>query len=66
MGSRVVASRSIAMRQVENGVRTDRWRLPKRVKAGTYRMVVHVTVIAGGRDPGTVTKDRSVTVRAPP
>jgi hypothetical protein len=56
---RVVASRSVAVRRIRAGTRTDRWQLPRHLSAGGYRLVAHVTVVTGGARPASLRVTRS-------
>jgi len=66
-GTRTVARRSLALKQLRNGTRTVRFTVPGKVKRGRYRLVAdaRVSAIATTRTPvaGSATAHRSVAVR---
>jgi hypothetical protein len=59
----VVKSRAVPVRRIRAGKRTDHWQLPKHLGRG-YRLITHVTVIAGRARPGTLTITRSAAIPA--
>jgi hypothetical protein len=60
---RTVASKGFAVKQPRNASRTFTWRLPKGVRAGTYRLVVDATVASTGAKPATKRASRRAVVR---
>jgi hypothetical protein len=58
---KVVASRGLAVLELSDGTRTERWPLPAELESGTYALTTHVNVITGGPHGAT----KGVTTEAP-
>ena len=60
---RVAASRSIAIRRLRNGVRTDQWQVPRHLVPGSYQLVARFAVVTGGTRPASLRVTRTVAVQ---
>ena len=59
----IVARHPVSLGELENGVRSVRWKLPRRVKPGAYKVTARQTVVTAGAEMGSKTVSRTSSLR---